>query len=126
MQESVTKKLLEISNLPHNWDGYNSSIFPRCQVDRAERLYIRICNYYESKGIDIETMTPFVAPCSGINGDILFDWCGDRFPDKELEVYIPKDKEVMIHYLKSDSEGELEGNTLENDLSELLDWLFGE
>lgn len=113
------KNLLTFEN---NWDGYGSPKFSRLQISRALELYSSIYDYYLSQEINFSQNAPFIAPCS--NGSILFEWGGRRFPDKELEIFVPSAMDSPLEYLKSAEDTEEEENFSIDEIVSLLNWLF--
>lgn len=114
------KGLLSLSN---NWDGYGAKAFSRQQVQSALDLYSEIYQYYFGNEVDFSQLYPFVAPCS--DGSILFEWSGNRFPQKQLEVFVVSSpNETLFECLKSTEQGDYEVNISFEEVSQLLDWLF--
>lgn len=116
------QRIKNLLTFEDNWDGYGAPKFSRIQINRALELYSRIYAYYLSQEINFSQNAPFIAPCS--NGSILFEWVGKRFPDKELEIFVPSDLESPLEYLKSAEDIEEEKNFYIDEIVSLLDWLF--
>lgn len=114
------KALLSLSD---NWDGYRAKAFSRQQVQRALDLYSEIYQYYSDNEVDFSQLYPFVAPCS--DGSILFEWSGNRFPTKQLEIFLSSNAEdALFECLKSTEQGNDEVGVSLEEVSQLLDWLF--
>lgn len=121
------QRIVHLADLEDKWDGYNAPIFSKEQINVALDVYSKTRTYAIDRGLNFSKVEPFIAPCS--DGSILFEWAGKRFPSRQLEVYIPKEREAeqSFEYLKSveDSEGEEEEGKLSlNKLYHVLDWLF--
>lgn len=116
------ERIYNLRDLPKNWDNYGASSFPEEQIERATQVYVQFLLWsfsYPEKLLDIQ---PFVAPCS--DGTILLEWAGNRFPLRQLELYIPRDLKSNLQYLKSSATLEEEAEISENELSILFGWLF--
>jgi hypothetical protein len=116
------QRLRNLLTLENNWDGYGAPKFTRDQVSKAFDLYSSVYGYYLSKKISFTHQSPFVAPCS--DGSILFEWVGQRFPVKELEIFVPSIIANPFQYLKSSEKFEEEGDCSLETVTGLLDWLF--
>jgi hypothetical protein len=55
---------------------------------------------------------------------ILFEWSGKRFPNKQLELYVPISAEHLFEFLKTEGDSEVEGEFNSDELYPILDWLF--
>ncbi|MEM6433461.1 MAG: hypothetical protein AAF773_06340 [Cyanobacteria bacterium P01_D01_bin.115] len=114
------KALLSLSD---DWDGYGAKAFSRQQVQSALDLYSEIYQYYFDNEVNFSRLYPFVAPCS--DGSILLEWSGDRFPTKQLELFVCSDVEDnLFDGLKSTEQGDDEVSISLEEVSQLLDWLF--
>ncbi len=116
------QRIKDLLTFENNWDGYGAPKFSRLQISRALELCSRIYDYYLSQEIKFSQNAPFIAPCS--NGFILFEWGGRRFPDKELEIFVPSAMDSPLEYLKSAEDIEEEENFCIDEIVSLLDWLF--
>jgi hypothetical protein len=116
------QRIRHLLTFENNWDGYGGPKFSRLQINRALELYSSIYDYYLSQEINFSQNAPFIAPCS--NGSILFEWVGRRFPDKELEIFVPSAMGSPLEYLKSAEDIEEEENFSIDEIVYLLDWLF--
>lgn len=116
------QRLKNIQTLEDNWDGYGTCKFSREQVSRAFDLYSSIYDYYLAKEIKFSQLSPFIAP--GSDGSILFEWAGQRFPTRELEVFVPSATEDEFEYLKCSGIQDEEGKFSIQEIETLLDWLF--
>jgi hypothetical protein len=116
------QRLKNLLTLEENWDRYGAPRFLRPQVVRAFELYSNIYSYYLSKEMNFSQFAPFIAPCS--NGAILFEWAGRRFPERELEIFVPSSMESPLEFLKCEDNLEQEGTFEANQVNTLLDWLF--
>ena len=75
-------------SLPENWDSYGASRFDPMQVKVALGLCNTVYEYYLNHGLNFTEKQPFIAP--GSDGSILFEWSGNRFTDRELEISVQK------------------------------------
>lgn len=116
------QRIRHLLTLENNWDGYGAPRFSRPHIKRALELYSSIYGYYLAQEIDFSQKAPFIAPCS--NGSILFEWVGKRFPDRELEIFVPSAMECPLEYLKSAEDLEEEENFSIGETVSLLNWLF--
>jgi len=116
------QRLRNLLTLEDNWDGYGAPKFSRAQVGKALNLYSSIYSYYLEKEINFSQLTPFIAP--GSDGSILFEWAGQRFPGRELEIFVPSTVEDKFEYLKFKDDQDTEGKFLIQEIDALLDWLF--
>ncbi|MEW6492330.1 MAG: hypothetical protein AB1589_07435 [Cyanobacteriota bacterium] len=121
------QRIVHLADLEDKWDGYNAPIFSKEQINIALDVYSKARTYAIDRGLNFSKVEPFIAPCS--DGSILFEWAGKRFPSRQLEVYIPKEREAeqSLEYLKSvedSEEEEEEGKVSLNKLYHVLDWLF--
>jgi hypothetical protein len=117
------QRIKGLLSLPDNWDGYGAQVFSRQQVQKALDLYSEIYQYYFDYEIDFSELYPFIAPCS--DGSILFEWSGNRFPHKQLEIFIASSSEEdFFECLKSSEEDDQELNVSLKEVSPFLDWLF--
>jgi hypothetical protein len=116
------QRIIYLRKLENNWDGYGAQEFSSKHVQRALDLYSLLYNYFVSKRLNILEFGPFVAPCS--DNSILFEWSGKRFTSKALEIYIPSMSEKPLTYLKSEGDFDQEGEVLDSNLNQLLNWLF--
>jgi hypothetical protein len=118
------QRLRNLLTLENNWDGYGAPPFFRDQLSRAYELYADIYSFYLASKIDFSKLAPFIAPCS--DGAILFEWAGQRFPDQELEIFVPSIASAPITFLKSKSISsfEQEGELAIGDVNILLNWLL--
>jgi hypothetical protein len=116
------QRLRNLLTLEKNWDSYGAQPFLRPQVARAFELYSDIYSYYLSKEMNFSDLAPFIAPCS--NGAILFEWAGQRFPSRDLEIFVPSAMEAPLEFLKGADGFEEEGTFITDEVSALLDWIF--
>ena len=117
------QRLKNLLTLDENWDSYNAPRFSRPQVAKGFSLYSSIYNYYLLRGINFSQFFPFIAPCS--NGAILFEWAGGRrFPQRELEIFVPSAMKSPLEFLKCADDLEEEGTFVADEVNTLLDWLF--
>jgi hypothetical protein len=118
------QRLTNLADLPDRWDGYDAPKFARSQINRALELFSSIQAYAKKNNSNWELIEPFISPAS--DGTILFEWAGQRFPDHQLEVYIPRESTDPLEYLQSDLilENDTEGECQAKEISNLLDWLF--
>jgi len=116
------ERLVHLSDLEPRWDGYNAPSFHQADINQALKLYSIIFLFLSENCLDISKFKPFIAPCS--DGTILFDWSGKNFPDKELQIYIPRNSEDTFEYLKTQENIEEEGDFQITQLIALLNWLF--
>ncbi len=116
------QRLKHLVTLKDNWDGYGATKFTRQQVERALDLFSVVYSYFISRDLNFSHVSPFIAPCS--DGAILFEWAGKRFPDRDLEIYVPADLDKPFEYLKTDQK-EAEGVLSDpKEVLPLLSWLF--
>jgi hypothetical protein len=116
------QRLRNLLTLEDDWDTYGAPTFLRPQVVRAFELYSNIYSYYLKKEINFSCLSPFIAPCS--NGNILFEWGGGRFSNRELEIFVPSEMEALLEFLKCEYDSEEEGTFVAEDVNVLMDWLF--
>ncbi|MEA5489186.1 MULTISPECIES: hypothetical protein [Pseudanabaena] len=117
------QRLKHLITLKDNWDGYGAAGFSRQHIQRALDLFAVTQCYFNAHNLRFSLLSPFIAPCS--DGAILFEWCGRRFPDRQLEIFIPVDLEQPFEYLKSDHESDEDGNFTDVDfVISLLEWLM--
>lgn len=116
------QRIIHLSDLDDKWDGYNAPQFSKQQVDLSLNLYSHLRSYCIDRNIDFDKIEPFVAPCS--DGMILFEWSGKRFPNKQLELYVPISAEYPFELLKTQGDSEVEGEFNLDELYPILDWLF--
>lgn len=116
------QRLRNLLTLEDNWDYYGAPAFLRPQIVRAFELYSNIYSYYLSKEMNFSQLSPFIAPCS--NGAILFEWAGQRFPHRELEIFVPSTMESPLEVLKCADDLEEEGIFVADEVNTLLNWLF--
>jgi hypothetical protein len=116
------QRLRNLLTLEDNWDHYGAPAFLRPQVVRAFELYSNTYSYYLSKEMNFSQFAPLIAPCS--NGAILFEWAGRRFPERELEIFVPSAMESPLEFLKCADDLEEEGTFEADEVNTLLDWLF--
>lgn len=116
------QRLRNLLTLDKNWDGYGAPPFLRPQVARAFDLYSNIHSYYLSREMIFSRLSPFIAPCS--NGAILFEWAGRRFPNRELEIFVPSAMESPLEFLRCADDLEEEGTFIADEVHILLNWLF--
>ncbi|MEA5470569.1 hypothetical protein [Spirulina sp. 06S082] len=117
-------RISHLRDLQENWDNYGAPSFSEQQINRAIRIYLQFLDYSFSQQDNYLDIRPFVAPSS--DGSILLEWGGNRFPIRQLELYIPADLESDLQYLKSSAIDDEEGDINENKLSVLFSWLFTE
>jgi|GEM_PF-3092358 len=116
------QRLRHLVTLEDNWDGYGAPEFSWEQVSRALELYASIYSYYLEKKMSFSQLAPFIAP--GSDGSILFEWAGQRFPSRELELFVPAAPADELEYLKSSNNGDEEGTSPLEEIVTLLGWLF--
>lgn len=116
------QRIIHLSDLEDKWDGYDAPKFSKEQIDLALNLYSNIRTYCISRGLDFLKVEPFIAPCS--NGMILFEWAGQRFPGRQLEIYIPVSAEDKLEYLKTEGNSDIEAELHLEELYSVLNWLF--
>lgn len=117
------QRVIGLLSLPDNWDGYGAKTFSRQQVQRALDLYSKIYQYYLENKVDFSQLYPFVSPCS--DSSILLEWSGNRFPKKQLEIFVSSDVEdALFECLKSTEQDEEEVSVSLGEVVQLLDWLF--
>ncbi|MDB9449959.1 MULTISPECIES: hypothetical protein [Aphanizomenonaceae] len=116
------QRIIHLSDLEDKWDGYNAPQFSKQQIDLSLTLYSHLRSYSIDRNIDFDKIEPFVAPCS--DGMILFEWSGKRFPNKQLELYVPISAEHPFEFLKTEGNSEVEGEFNLDELYPILDWLF--
>jgi hypothetical protein len=117
------QRIKHLVTLKDNWDGYGAPKFARHQVERALELFSAIYSYFIDKDLSFSHFSPFIAPCS--DGAILFQWVGKRFPDRDLEIYVPAHPDQPFEYLKNDQGTEAEGVlSAPKEVLPLLSWLF--
>jgi hypothetical protein len=110
-------------SLQEGWDGYGAPSFAIAQVKIALGLCTIVYRYYLAHDLSFTESQPFIAPSS--DGSILFEWSGNRFPDKELEISVVySDSDIVFEYLKSSADGEEEDRISFDKVHILLDWLF--
>ncbi|MEI6371724.1 MAG: hypothetical protein WCO49_18765 [Nostocales cyanobacterium ELA608] len=120
--KNAYQRIIHLSDLDDKWDGYNAPQFSKQQVDLSLTLYSNLRSYCIDRNIDFAKIEPFVAPCS--DGMILFEWSGKRFPNKQLELYVPISAEHLFEFLKTEGDSEVEGEFNSDELYPILDWLF--
>jgi hypothetical protein len=116
------QRLRNLLTLEDNWDGYGAPKFSRDQISRAFDLYSSIYSYYLEKEMNFSQLAPFIAPNS--DGSILFEWAGQRFQLKELEIFVPSTMEDEFEYLKCNDDQDEAGKFSIEDINALLNWLF--
>jgi hypothetical protein len=116
------QRIIHLSDLEDQWDGYNAPKFSKEQIDLALHLYSNLRTYCIHRGLDFSKVEPFIAPSS--DGKILFEWAGKRFPSRQLEIYIPVPAEDKLEYLETGENFEFEGEFHLEQLYSILDWLF--
>jgi len=96
---SSFQRLRNLLTLEDNWNGYGTPPFPRPQMIRAFELYSNVYSYCLAKEMNFSQFSPFIAPCS--DGAILFEWAGQRFFCRELEIFVPPVmEESSLEFLK--------------------------
>lgn len=114
-QDDAVIGVLRISNLPQNWDSYNSPPPTQKAVDVSINLLRD--NYLSS----IDLPAPFIVPISG--GGIQIEWIID---DRELELEVLPDG--SIEYLKSENKEPFEEEKIASpssaEIFSLLSWLL--
>jgi hypothetical protein len=119
-------RVMHLKDLKDNWDGYGAPSFTDAHLIKAKDI-LDVIFKHVNKNISFEKARPFVAPCS--DGSILFEWAGERYLKKNLEIYIYPSDNSPIEYLQSDieedkeHEGEIFPDSL-GSLRKLLEWLF--
>jgi hypothetical protein len=120
------QRIKAMLSLKAGWDNYGAPAFTRAQVREALRLYTIVYEYYLTRNLRFLENQPFIAP--GSDGSILFEWSGNRFPIKELEISVVcSQSDFVLEYLKSGAAGEEEEGQLalnKVQMHFLLDWLF--
>jgi hypothetical protein len=112
-------------SLQAGWDNYRAPAFTRAQIRKALGLYTIVYEYYLARDFRFLEKQPFIAP--GSDGSILFEWSGNRFLTKELEISVVySESDIVLEYLKNSPQGEEEGQLALNKIQVhlLLDWLF--
>lgn len=118
------QRIKHLVTLKDNWDGYGAPKFTRHKVERALELFSAIYSYFIYRDLSFSCFSPFIAPCS--DGAILFEWVGKKFPDRDLEIYVPAHLDKPFEYLRNDQDIETEGFLSEpKEVLPLLSWLFG-
>jgi hypothetical protein len=122
--QNAFQRLKCLSELPEKWDGYSAPTFPRHQINRSIEIFQSIQDYSRKHNIDWRKLEPFIAPSS--DGNILFEWSGQRFNHRTLEIYVPQELDFSLEYLKTDIrlDSDTEGECQTNQVSDLLDWLL--
>jgi len=120
--KNAYQRIIHLSDLEDKWDSYNAPKFSKQQIDFALTLYSYLRSYCFARNIDFARTEPFVAPCS--DGMILFEWSGKRFPNKQLEIYVPISDKHSCEFLKTEGDSELEGEFHLGEFNLILDWLF--
>ncbi len=117
------QRLKHLITLQDNWDGYGATGFSRQHIQKALDLFAVIQSYFNAHSLSFSRLSPFIAPCS--DGAILFKWCGKRFPDRQLEIFVPANLEQPFEYLKSDCDSDEDGNFIDVGFAvHLLEWLM--
>jgi hypothetical protein len=119
------QRIKAMLSLQAGWDNYSAPAFSLLQVRKALSLCTIVYEYYLTRNLKFLENQPFIAP--GSDGSILFEWSGQRFPIRDLEISVVDSKpDVLLEYLKSSFEGEEEGQLVFNKVQVhcLLDWLF--
>jgi len=116
------QRIIHLIEFEDNWDGYGAPRFSGSQIRRTLEIYSIVCSYYVSKDLDFWRSKPFVAPAS--DGSVLFEWSGRNFPDRSLEISIPRDADQPLGCLKSEADLDEESEIADSELGQLLDWLF--
>ncbi len=116
------QRIIHLSDLEDKWDGYNAPRFFTDQIDLALTLYSHLRTYCIRRGLDFSKVEPFIAPCS--DGMVLFEWAGNRFPQRQVEIYVSTSAEHPFEYLKTEGESDVEGEFHLEELYPILDWLF--
>ena len=118
------QRLKHLADLPEKWDGYDAPKFSRKQINHALGIFSFIQSYSKKHQIEWKQIEPFIAPSS--DGSILFEWAGERFSQRNLEIYVTKEPNLSIEYLKTDIEmdSDVEEKCQMNEISDLLDWLL--
>jgi hypothetical protein len=122
--QNAFQRLIHLADLPERWDGYTAPRFPRHQINRAIEIFQSLQDYSKKLGIDWQKIEPFIAPSS--DGSILFEWSGQRFKQRNLEIYIPQELNHFLEYLKTDIalDNDTEGECQTSQVSDLLGWLL--
>lgn len=122
--QNAFQRLIHLADLTDKWDGYSAPKFSRHQINRAIEIFQLIQDYSKEFKIDWKTLEPFIAPSS--DGSILFDWSGQRFALRNLEIYVPLENKQPLEYLKADIglDRDTEGEFQASQISGLLDWLI--
>lgn len=120
------QRIKAMLGLQAGWDNYRAPAFALAQIKKALGLCTIVYEYYLTRDFRFLESQPFIAP--GSDGSILFEWSGNRFPIKELEISVVYSaSDVVFEYLKSSAEGEEDEGQLALDKVQvhlLLDWLF--
>lgn len=122
--QNAFQRLKYLSELLDKWDGYNAPSFSRKQINRAIEVFQSIQDYSRKAVIDWQKLEPFIAPSS--DGNIIFEWSGQRFKQRNLEIHVPQQLDCSLEYLKTDLilDSDTEGECQTNRVSDLLDWLI--
>lgn len=122
--QNAFQRIIHLADLPERWDGYAAPKFQRKQINRAVEIFQLLQDYSKKNSVDWKYLEPFIAP--GSDGSILFEWAGQRFKLKNLEIYIPQDLNHSLEYLKTDIKlnTDVEGECKNSGVRELLDWLL--
>ncbi len=118
------QRLRHLAYLPEKWDGYDAPKFSRKQINRALEIFAFIQSYQKRHQLEWQQIEPFIAP--GSDGSILFEWAGKRFPQRNMEIYVTKEPNLSIEYLKTDIEmdSDIEEKCQMDEINDLLNWLL--
>jgi hypothetical protein len=117
------QRLKHLITLQDNWDGYGAAGFSRQHIQKALDLFAVIKGYFDDQNLSFSYLSPFIAPCS--DGAILFEWCGKRFPNRQLEIFVPANLKQPFEYLKSDCDSDEDGDFMDSSFaSSLFKWLM--
>ncbi len=94
------QRLKHLSSLKDNWDGYGAQTFTRQHIQRALDLFEASQDYFNKNNLSFSHYSPFIAPCS--DGEILFEWRGRLFPQRDLEIFVSRNLSQPFTYLKTD------------------------
>jgi hypothetical protein len=117
------QRLKHLITLKDNWDGYGAKRFTIQHIRRALDLFAIVQSHFNDRELNFSHLSPFVAPCS--DGAILFEWGGKRFPERELEIFVPANPDDPFEYLKNYDDINEDGSFTETNLTHtLLEWLL--
>lgn len=118
------ERIIHLKDLDTNWDSYGAEKFSRDIINISLSLYSFILDWVSHRKLVLETYQPFIAPCS--DNSVLFEWAGNRFPKKSLEIYVFSNNkmEILKYGINDDVEEEFHiGFEHISRISECFDWL---